>query len=1177
MSLGFQRFARSSSPLQGTFLALLLLALPSQGRDGLGAASVPQTPSLSAYGKLPLYFEANEGQAGEQIQFLARGQGYGFFLSPREAVITLGHPTKPNQRHTGAVASNIRMQFVGARGDARMSGAEALPGKVNYLLGQDEAKWRRGISTFAKVRYEELYPGVDLVCYGNQRQLEYDFIVAPGANPKVISLHFDGIEGMEIDSSGDLVLRASGKEIRQRKPIIYQTVEGIRKQIEGGYVLREGHTASFEVAAYDAAKPLIIDPILAYSTYRGGLGLDVGWDIAVDTDGNAYLAGETLSSLPNLSIPGAFQTNWAGGFADRTNLVGGDVFVAKLDPTGSSFIYFTYLGGRGDDGALGIAVDGAGNACVTGFTDSTNFPTQNPIQSGIHGVPDPFFVVFPFDGFVAKLDATGSTLLYSTYLGGNGKDEGVDIALDPSGNIYVTGFTASTNFPITVNGLQKQLNTRTNNVGIPTSDAFVTKIDPTQTGTNALIYSTFLGSIGPDEGHGIAVDAAGNAFVTGVMDLFGQRDVLGTILFDSFVAELDPTGSSLIYAQLLHGSSNDVAFRLTLDAAGSAYVTGSTESGDFPTTPNGLNQGGVFKSTDGGANWTLSSSGLTRSFVGSLAIDPANPSTLYAGTAAGVFKSIDAGGSWSNNADALQFAVLTNTITSTNIVTTNENVRSTNTVFFTNALGVPVTFWLNSPNALGYHLVTSLAFDPTDSAHLYAGTAGGGPYSSEVVVQTVITNIEANVTNSFSAWFGIFGTNGILVNPNVNAFVVDPLLPSVLYAGTSGSLFKSTNGGATWFSGNLGFTVIKALAIAPNASVLYAGAVGGVARTSNRGTNWTLINGGLGNVFVNTLVLDPTTPTTVYAGTDGGIFKSVNGGTNWVVKTNGLISRKVNVLAIDPSDAATLYAGTTNGLFKSSDGGNSWNVATNGLTTTNIASLAIDPSSPGTVYAGTGSTNSFGSLNCFVSKISPDGSGLIYSTVLGGNGSDTGWDVAVDAGGNAFVTGGTTSTNFPIADAPSPAQATNSGASDAFFFELNPDGSALITSFLFGGKGNDIGHGLGMDAAGNAYVIGETASVNFPTVGPLQPAFGGGASDVFITKISPTVIAQPRLRVARSGNNLALSWPVSSSAFALEVNTNGMHPTDWSPVPQAPTVNHGTNTVTVNAIGGHQTFRLKRK
>ncbi len=1134
---------------------------------------------LARYGKLPLQFEVNHGQAGRQIQFLARGQGYSFFLSSTEAVIALRQPGFETASATGKArprdslkmaAQVIQMQFAGANRQARMTGLQELPGKVNYFLGDDETKWQRGISTFARVRYEQLYSGIDLVCYGNQRQLEYDFILAPGADPAAISLHFDGLERLEIDSEGDLILRAGSAKVRQHKPVIYQTIQGARKEIAGGYRLLDDHTAGFDVASHDPDQALVIDPILSYSTYLGGKSDDIGWGIAVDSDGNAYVAGETLSLLTSLVTPGAFQRTYGGGLMDRTNQVGGDAFVAKMDPTGSALVYLTYLGGSGDDSANAIALDSQRNACLTGFTDSINFPTKNPIQTHIHGSPDSFFGFYPLDAFVAQLDSTGSQLLYSTYLGGAREDEGIAIAVDAADKLYVTGFSSSLDFPTTTNALQRELN---NGVQGFNDDAFVSKIDPTQTGSNSLVYSTYIGTPGVDRGFGIAVDAGGNAYVTGIMDLLGRRDGLGTTLFDTFVVKLDPTGSSLVYGQLLHGAGNDVPFGIAVDAAGSAYVVGSTDSGDFPATPNDLNQGGVFKSTDGGGNWSLSSAGLTRKFIRSLAIDPTVPSTLYAGTSGGVFKSVDGGGNWFNSANALEYIVITNAITVSNLITINNGISVTNVVYTTNILGDAITFWLNSPNALGFHLVTSIAVDPTDPTRLYAGTFGGGLFSSSDLVAFSVTNVQANITNAEALWFPIVPTNRVFPNPNINVVALDPLSPATIYAGTAGGIFRSTNGGGAWRS--LVNLFVKSMALAPDASIFYAGTRGGVYRSANHGANWLVANTGLANFSVNALVLDPANPKTVYAGTGHGIFKSINAGTNWVSVTNGLTALIINALAIDPATPSTIYAGTINGLFKSVDAGSSWNVMTNGLTTRNVVSLAIDPGSPGTVYAGTGVTNSFGGTDCFVSKLTSDGATLSYSTILGGKGQEQAWNLALDAFNNAYVVGVTTSTNFPVirANAPSQMQTTNSGGSDAFVLELNSTGSALIYSFYLGGRGEDLGYGIGLDPAGNAYVTGRSSSLNFPTVGPIQPAFSGGANDAFVTKI----LAQPALQIARTGNSLVLSWPAPSPEFILQVNHNGMQLQDWTMVPQTPEILRGRNTVTLSITSGHQTFRLQRQ
>jgi len=1160
---------RTCASTSAIFCFLCLLLPFACAADSSSSQPKPQPQQLAAYGKLPLYFEANRGQADNSIQFLARGQGYGFFLGPTEAMIALspvrdtdfnrsesgvfgvtkrGHASTHHHSNTQQI---IQMQFVGANPQStRMAGLEEFPGKVNYFLGNDETKWRRNIPTFAKVGYQELYPGVDLVCYGNQNQLEYDFIVAPGADPNAIALHFEGIDQLEVDQKGDLVLCLPGGQVRQHKPLIYQTVGGVRRELTGAYVLKENNTVGFQIATFDRGQPLVIDPTLSYSTYLGGNGLDQAWDIAVDSAGSAYVVGETLS--PNLPTTNAFQRSYAGGFVDRTEAIGGDAFVAKLNSSGSGLVYLTYLGGSGDDQGIGITVDGAGNAFLTGSTDSANFPTRNPIQSGIHGTPDPIFGIFPSDGFVAELDPSGSSLLYSTYFGGVGTDQGIDIAVDGSGNIYVTGFAYSYDLPVTTNALQKVLN---NVPGDSNPDAFVAKINPALAGSNALIYCTFLGNRGLDQGDGIAVDDAGCVYVTGLMDFFGKRDVSGSVLFDAFVVKLDATGSSLVYGQLLHSAGNNLGLRIALDAANNAYVTGSTDAGDFPQTPNDLNRGGVFITTDGGGSWSLSSQGLTRNLVRSLAINPTLPFFIYAGTRAGVFASFNAATTWSSTSGQLFY------------LHTNE-VGFTNGVAFTNTTAPS---FIIDVNALDYNLVTSIAVDPTSPGTVYAGTVGG-VYASE----------DAGVN-----WLKRFPTNGVAFNPNVNALLFDPVNPTDLYAGTFGGVFRSTNGGFAWTTTGLSLPTltIRALGAASDGSALYAGTDFGVAISTNRATNWTTL---LGNVAVTALVVDPVTPTTLYAGTSVGIYKRT--GTNWMFLSNLVhsvtttdtnnvshtnnFSVFVNTLAIAPSAPATVYVGSPVGVFKTSDSGNSWSLLTNGLNALNVASLAVDPNFADIVYAGANVTNTGSGPNCFVTKISSDGADLTYSTVISGNGSDQGWDVAVDVFGNAYVAGATTSTNFPNLNPPSPMQTTNSGGSDAFVFQLNAAGSGLIYSFYLGGRGDDFGYGIGLDSDMNAYITGKTISSNFPTNSPVQGSFRGGASDAFVAKV--TAQPSPTLRIARSGNTLVLSWRAPVAQYVLQAN-DGMGPADWAAIAQTPVVTNGVNTVTIDLLGGHKNFRLKRQ
>ena len=599
---------------------------------------------VETYGKLPLSFEANQGQTDSQVKFLSRGSGYTLFLTPTEAVLSL-----PSRDRKGAEPSPslpgpsppepstvLRMKLIGANPSPRVSGLEELPGRSNYFIGNDPAKWRTDVPTYAKVQYKDIYPGVDLVYYGNQRQLEYDLIVAPGADPEAIQLAFEGEDKLVIDAQGDLVLDTPGGEVRQHKPLVYQEVDGGRREIAGTYVLNGGRQVSFQVAAYDAGKPLIIDPVLSYSTYLGGGSTDRGYAIAVDSSGNAYVTGQTDSTnfptaspiqpandgnsdvfVTKLNASGnalVYSTYLGGGSFEcgfgiavdgsgnayvagdtsssdfptaspmqPAQASGDEAFVTKLNAAGDTLVYSTYLGGDGNDDVLGIAVDASGNAYVTGSTSSTDFPTASPLQPAFGGNSDVF---------VAKLNAAGAALVYSTYLGGSEFDIGLGIAVDASGNAYVTGVTRSTNFP-TASPIQPA------NAG-GSQDAFVTKLNVSG---NALVYSTYLGGSGSEMnfGGGIAVDASGNAYATGDTQSsnFPTASPIQpkTMFEDIFVTKLNASGNAFVYSTYLGGSGGDLRGAIAVDGSGNAYVTGSTDSTNFPTTP------GAFQAVKGGGRF----------------------------------------------------------------------------------------------------------------------------------------------------------------------------------------------------------------------------------------------------------------------------------------------------------------------------------------------------------------------------------------------------------------------------------------------------------------------------------------------------------------------------------------------------------------------------------------------
>jgi Beta-propeller repeat len=582
------------------FVALVHIGFPPLPLAKLaedGPANVLKTNKkilTDKYGNLPLAFEANAGQTSNQVKYISRGQGYTLFLTRHaEAVLVLGaaaaqripeakaEPLSEPVKHRSESfpASVVRMKLINAKVTAEPEGLDDLPGKANYFIGNDPKKWSSNVPLFAKVKYRDIYPGVDLVYYGNQKQLEFDFIVAAGADPHSVALNFAGAKKLSFDEQGGLVVRIKGGKIRFGKPRIYQEIDGAQREIPGGYVLKNPHEVGFRVADYDVTKPLVIDPTLSYSTYLGGSIYGYGYGVAFDSAGSAYVTGETCASdFP--TTPSAYQSV-SPGYCPA--------FITKFDPTGSALLYSTYLGGSnyGSRGN-GIAVDAAGNAYVAGSTSAPDFPvTPGAFQTNkAHGSSTPLSGPFGYTGFVTKLNPAGSALVYSTYLGGSTLDTAKDIALDAADNTYITGWTQSIDFPTTVGAVQPVFR------GVPGSsaNAFVTKLNAS--GTAPLLYSTYLGGSQSALGNAIAVDALGKAYVAGsayfdfpVTPFAFQVQNQGGE--DAFVAKIDPTGlgpASLVYATFLGGAANDSAEGIAVDAAGNAYVSGTTQSDNFPTT-----------------------------------------------------------------------------------------------------------------------------------------------------------------------------------------------------------------------------------------------------------------------------------------------------------------------------------------------------------------------------------------------------------------------------------------------------------------------------------------------------------------------------------------------------------------------------------------------------------------
>jgi hypothetical protein len=621
--------------------------MPSPARD----SSMSKARVLKSYRALPMSFEMNQGQTDRTVRFLARGQGYAIFLKPSEALLAL-QPARQDPRVPEKAGMPprqpyraLKMRIEGANLSAPATGLHRLPGISNYFIGNDPSRWRTHIPTYEKVQFENVRPGVNLVYYGNQRQLEYDFVLSPGVRPESLRLSFEGSDAT-VDEQGDLVFTSTDGKMTFRRPLAYQCYKpdpGRKHFLSASYVLKGHNRVGFVVPDYDPREPLVIDPVLNYSTYLGGNGgdagnaialdylfdayvtgstastnfptsspyqksyggdtdafvtevrydgeaviystylggnnFDVGNGIAVDTSGDAYITGNTSSAnFPTTS--NVFQATYGGGLTDA--------FVAKLDPSGSTLLYSSYLGGSGVDYGLGIAVDQFGNAYVTGYTESaTNFPTVNPIQSGNAGNGD---------AFVAEVNTQATELIYSTYLGGSSADSGQGIAVDLGGNAYVVGYTYSANFP-TYNAYQGK-----NAGGV---DAFITKLNK---GGSSFAFSTYLGGSGDDRGWAIAVDSDLNIYVAGSTltpcapasttttmcnptETFpttpGAFQPLNTSqspgYSDVFVTKLNFPGTALIYSTLLGGALTDSPAGIAVDSSGDAYVTGYTESNNFPT------------------------------------------------------------------------------------------------------------------------------------------------------------------------------------------------------------------------------------------------------------------------------------------------------------------------------------------------------------------------------------------------------------------------------------------------------------------------------------------------------------------------------------------------------------------------------------------------------------------
>ncbi len=622
---------------RGLTATLAAAALALAGTAALtwspGAGHDRVAPSADLSG-LPLSFERNDGQAAADVQFIARAPGYALALTADGSRLALG----------GAGHAVLTSRFVGSTG-ATVAGDGPPSGHVSYLVGNRPSAWHTAVPAYAGVEYQRVWPGIDVAFHGNRQQLEYDYVVAPGADPGRIAQRLTGARSLRIDGAGDLVIGLPGGAVRQRAPVSYQERDGRRVPVASRFVLH-GNTVRVAVGQYDRSKPLVIDPTLSYATYLGGTLIDYGVDIVVDDDGNTYVTGQTNSA--GLATDGAYDEAGAGQ----------DAFVAKLAPDGGSLVWLTYLGGSGLEEGDALALDADDHLYVSGITRSTDFPTVNPYQSTRASPPGSTSDVFvarlsddgdaltwstylggtgddtvgdiavdssgrtllagrttshdfptaggglsasfkggTSDGFVAELGASGSSLPVAGYLGGSASDSLADLKLDGQGRAYVVGDTVSEDFPTTGSAPQAA------HAGEFTSDGTVTRLDAN---LGQIAFSTYLGGTGSDNISGVAVDDQGAAYVVGSTSSSNLPGTAGGFqpakadfsYYDAFVAKVPTAGGPSGWASYLGGSNIEFGTGIGIDGDGNSYVTGQTYSVDYPTSDDAF-QDARLGDTDG--------------------------------------------------------------------------------------------------------------------------------------------------------------------------------------------------------------------------------------------------------------------------------------------------------------------------------------------------------------------------------------------------------------------------------------------------------------------------------------------------------------------------------------------------------------------------------------------------
>jgi hypothetical protein len=653
------RFEAPSRHSKSLFIAFgfCLALLASIGTSALSAQVLSDSSSVEALvNQIPLVFEPNRGQVSGDVRFLSRGSTYAVLLSPDKTVLVLypnpvsGDPGKLPQ------PSTVTLELAESNRQVSPEGLDALPGKSNYFIGKEPAKWIAGIPQYGRVEFKSIYAGIDLVYYGKDGKLEYDFVLSPGADPRTLRFRVKGAKTIELSGEGNLSLEASDGTIELRKPVIYQEVKGVRQTIAGDFALRSDDEIGFNVGTYDVSKPLVIDPVLSYSTLIGANNSTQVQGIAVDRSGNAYITGTTFAT--NYPTVHAFQS---------TNRGTSNVFVTKLNPSGNVILYSTYIGSSGSDNAAGIAIDGSGSAYITGTVGGSDFPTT----------PGAFMTTCPSLGcntpFISKF-LTDGTVAFSTLMGGSNSPAHA-IAVDSAGEAYIAGDTASNDLPTTPGSFEPVY------PGSQCTSCYNGYVEKLNASGTALVYSTYFGATGlggvpSTAASGLAVDSAGGAYLVGNTTAIPiqnaiQSSQVGVNLPNAFITKFSPDGSSLTFSTYLGGSSafffsyaGDFATGVAVDPSGNVHVVGTSSSCDFPLTLNALNTACVNTSyTQKIFVATLNSSGsqilfstfLQNGFSSGIAVDKAGNSYVTGTTTSNGFPILNSIESTSQQSSSISF------------------------------------------------------------------------------------------------------------------------------------------------------------------------------------------------------------------------------------------------------------------------------------------------------------------------------------------------------------------------------------------------------------------------------------------------------------------------------------------------------------------------------------------